>query len=257
MTANSLYTEQNTLSEFQILHFSELSSTQQYLLELVRQKDLSDGTVVWADYQANGYGKGTNRWLSDPGANLTFSLLLKPTFLLAENSFSLTQAIALGISDFLLPWLPEVKVKWPNDIWIKHRKICGFITDSQWMGKYFQTAICGIGVNINQQQFFGEAVHGTSMALQTGQTHSLETCLHGLLHALQRRYEELKNGEREAINRDYHERLFLKNVPHRYCYKNAPVTATIIKADAFGRLVLEDENKRIIRCDLEEIKLLP
>ena len=257
MTKNSSFPKQNKLSGFDIQHFPELYSTQQYLSEQIQLNNLVEGTVVWADYQTNGYGKESNRWLSEQGANLTFSFLLRPTFLLAENSFSLTQSVALGISDFLLPWLPEVKVKWPNDIWINHRKICGFITDSQLIGKCFQTAVCGIGLNINQQQFCGEAIQGTSLALQTGQTYDLEDCLHGLLRALKVRYEQLKNGELETINRDYHERLFLKNIPHRYCYRNTPITATIIKVDSFGWLVLEDENKRVFSCDLGEIKLLP
>lgn len=241
----------------EILYFRRLSSSQEYLCEQIKQQYLPEGTVVWAAYQTNGYGKGSHRWLSKQGQNLTFSCLLRPEFLPVQDGFSLTQSMALGIADFLLPFLSDVKIKWPNDIWVGNRKICGFISDSQCVGGYFQTVVFGIGLNINQKSFSGEAVQGTSLAMETGNTYNLEEALLNLLKCLSIRYHQLKSGETEKINNDYHNLLFLRNIPHTFSYRNKPIVATILGVNSFGWLLLEDKDKKTLTCDMEEIKLLP
>lgn len=105
--------------------FDSLESTNKYC-ELLDLTAVGEFTVVCAREQTAGIGQWGNVWHSEPGKNLTFSLVLKPTFLPFEQQYMLTKAVSLGVVDCLIPLLPEgqeVSIKWPNDIYIGMRKV--------------------------------------------------------------------------------------------------------------------------------------
>ena len=110
--------------------FDTLPSTNQYC-ELLNLSETEEFTVIVARTQTAGIGQRGNHWEAEPGKNLTFSLVLKPTWLPIVDQYQLTKAVSLGIADYLMPQITEgnkrVRIKWPNDIYVDNRKICGIL----------------------------------------------------------------------------------------------------------------------------------
>jgi len=100
-----------------------VNSTNVYALNLLKQSNIVEGTVVSTFNQTQGKGNANNKWLAEPGNNLSFSIIYKPTFLLAKQQFYLNMAICLGIIEALrketLNCNDSLKIKWPNDIYYK------------------------------------------------------------------------------------------------------------------------------------------
>ena len=250
-----------------IQQFDSLESTNKHC-EALDLAEVEDFTCFWALEQTAGIGQRGNHWASAPGDNLTFSLVLHPTFLPADRQFKLTEALSLAVVDFLSPFIshPSPFIKWPNDIYVRmlnttagserhpYKKICGTLVSTRLVGNSIASAVCGIGLNINQLEFPSWVPHPTSLALLTGQHYELEPLLQQLLQCIERRYNELKAGiDPEA---EYLTRLMNLGVPARYKYKEEKITATITGIDPYGHLLLEATDGRRLCCGMKEIALL-
>lgn len=174
-------------------------STNDVAAELLQSPVTLEGTVVAAAHQTHGRGQRGNAWQSEPGQNLTFSVILKPDFLSAARQFSLNMAVALAVYDCLKPLLPEgLRIKWPNDIYWKDCKMGGILIENAIQGENLTHSIVGIGLNINQLDFPGN-VRATSMKLISQASgnedeHDLEILLNLLLESLEKRYLQLRGG---------------------------------------------------------------
>ena len=243
---------------FNLQQFDALASTNQYC-ELLDLSSVEEFTVVWAHRQTAGIGQRGNHWESEPDANLTFSLILKPTFLEAGSTFRITQAVSLGISDLLQELLPDhaTRIKWPNDLLVDGKKICGTLITSKIQGNVVASAICGIGLNINQIQFPEWIPNPTSVSLLSGQHHALQPLLHQLLQCIRLRYSQLHDGDGSALDADYLQRLYNYKTPARYLYCGQTINATIQGVDTFGRLLLTTDDGQSLCCQMKEIALLP
>lgn len=241
----------------QIIRLDSVESTNRYC-ELLDPAEVEEFTCFWALEQTAGVGQRGNAWVSGArGENLTFSVLLKPEFLPAAEQFRLTQAISLAISDWLRPLLPEgcpVLVKWPNDIYADGGKICGTLISCRLIGTTIGSAVCGIGLNINQTDFPAWVPHPTSVALLTDRQHDTAALLPSLLEAIGVRYDQLRSGIDHSA--EYLSRLMNLGTPRRYRHNGLEITATVTGVDTFGRLLLTDDKGRRLCCAMKEIALL-
>ena len=99
------------------IHYTEVVSTNTLLKEMfIEDASLPHFTVVSADYQTSGRGQRENRWESEQGANLLFSLLLRPEELKATDAFAISRIVSVAIAKWLLNYIENVAIKWPNDI---------------------------------------------------------------------------------------------------------------------------------------------
>lgn len=239
--------------EFSVITIDKLDSTQNYLIELSNKTELQEGVVINALSQFKGVGQFENKWESELGKNLTFSLLLQPRFLNPCNQFLLTQVLSLAISDFLLTQTNKiVSIKWPNDIYIGKKKICGILVKNQLLGSIFENSFCGIGLNVNQE-IFPPLPNPTSLFLETGKEFELNDVLKAVLKNIDLRYNQLKGGEIETLQRDYMKRLLYKDVFASYIYIGREIEARIFDVNEFGHLLLEDREGNTICCELKEI----
>jgi len=235
-----------------IHRFDSLESTNRYCEVLDLQK-VEDFSCFWAMEQTAGIGQRGNHWASAAGQNLTFSLVLHPSFLPADRQFKLTESLSLAIVDFLseLKTGHPVQIKWPNDIYVGSSKICGTLVSTRLMGNTIASAICGIGININQLLFPEWVPNPTSLALLTGGHYELESLLVSLLLSCSRRYEALRGGEDPES--EYLKWLLNMNVPAHYIYQGQQITATITGVDCHGRLLLQVDDGRRLSCAMKEI----
>lgn len=235
-----------------IVRLDSVESTNRYC-EFLDLAEVEELTCYWAMEQTTGIGQRGNTWFSgNRGENLTFSLILKPTFLPAAAQFRLTQALSLALCDFLED-IKETKIKWPNDIYVDGCKICGTLISCRYAGENISSAICGIGLNVNQSEFPDWIPNPTSLTLLTGKKYDTETLLRQLLACIEKRYNDLKAGTDHTP--EYLARLLNLGVPCRYIYDGREITATITGVDNYGRLLLTAANGRHLCCDMKEISL--
>lgn len=250
-----------------IIEFETLDSTNRQCGRM-NLDHLSEFTTVWAHIQTDGIGQRGNRWISEPGENLTFSVVLHPTFLPPAHQYELTKAMALGVSDWLSELFVQlqtdkihiddtaVKIKWPNDIYVSGRKICGILTENR-INTSYETAVCGIGVNVNQIQFGTGAPNATSLAILTGRHYELRKLLTDLLKCLQTRYGQLRSKPGVAtLDRDYLSRLLNLGESHRYLYRGKEVSAIITGVSQWGLLRLTSSTGEHLECGMKEIEYI-
>ena len=141
------------------IHLAQVDSTNSYLRRrLAEEPDLEEYTVVTATDQTAGRGQPGHRWDATAGQNLTMTLLLHPGDLMEDGGtlFDLNILTALAVRQALqreLPPGPEVKVKWPNDLLVDGRKICGILIENSFSSSRLEASVIGIGVNVLQEHF--------------------------------------------------------------------------------------------------------
>ena len=138
-----------------IIRLDVVDSTNNYIANLIKQGSIDSGTVIMADEQFAGKGQRDAQWQSSAGENLTFSFFLDDVNLSVSRQFNLSQVVALSLYNFLNNLGLDATIKWPNDIYIKGRKIAGVLIENQLKGSLIKSAIVGVGLNVNQTEFQG------------------------------------------------------------------------------------------------------
>lgn len=158
--------------------------------ELAGRPDAPGGFVIATRTQTAGRGQRGNTWEAEPGANLTFSQLLRPRTIEAARQFELSMIVSLAITDTVDGLFDEAdsplrtEIKWPNDIYVADRKICGILIENTLTGRHIDRAIAGIGLNVNQTRFVSDAPNPASLCQLTGRTYELEPLLEHLCRAI-------------------------------------------------------------------------
>jgi BirA family transcriptional regulator, biotin operon repressor / biotin---[acetyl-CoA-carboxylase] ligase len=248
----------NQIIGSQVIHLSETGSTNKYSMQLLKGGRPPEGTIVITDSQTQGRGMDTNTWESEPRKNLTFSIVLYPGFLPVEKQFSLNQAISLGLTDFVSKMVPaeKVTIKWPNDIYINDKKVCGTLIQNSVLGQKFDYVIAGIGLNINQVHFKSLAPNPVSMKNITGLEYNLDTLLNELCRILDNHYRQLKSGDSETIQKQYLSNLYRFNEWQQYSILGTECKARITGIGEYGQLLLQDSKENRYTCDLKEVVYL-
>ena len=153
-----------------IMWFKSLDSTNEEARRHI--SDIDNLSVLSALKQTAGRGQRGNTWTSNAGENLLFSIVLKLSpddsrlgVLDARDQFALNEIAALSVVDFLRSHEIQAQIKWPNDIYVGSRKICGILIENSLRGKHVSSSIIGIGLNINQRNFDVNLPNPTSMVL--------------------------------------------------------------------------------------------
>jgi BirA family transcriptional regulator, biotin operon repressor / biotin---[acetyl-CoA-carboxylase] ligase len=239
-----------------IMVFRSLDSTNDYSRQLIADQNIDDGTVIWTQFQKKGRGYADNMWESKDGENLTFSIILRPGFLDAADQFLLSMAVSLGIVDFLDGIINNVFIKWPNDIYAGKHKIAGILIENFILENTITNSIIGIGLNINQVNFGKNLTNPISIRQITSSTYDLRDCLEKLCEKIDKRYSQLKNGEKAKIREQYTDRLLNLNTTCRYRTDNYTFTGQVRGVDEFGRLAIETEKNGTRHFDLKQVVFL-
>ena len=190
----------------------EIDSTNSELRR--RLQSLDNLSVIAARYQTAGRGQGTHTWLSPEDENLTFSILLRfgkggIVQLPATEAVRITQAATLSIRSFLLSEGVQSRIKWPNDIWVADRKICGMLIENILDGPNVAFSIVGIGVNLNQQSFDPALPNPVSLAQLTGRRYPLRETLGRICEMICRRVAQLDTADgRYELEKEFNSHLF-------------------------------------------------
>lgn len=236
---------------WEIIHIDETDSTNRWLAE--HRTEGQNPCVVVADYQTAGRGCGTNKWESERGKNLLFSMLIHPTEIAINKQFMVSMAVANSIAAVVVKYVTSqaVSVKWPNDIYVGDKKICGILIENRLQGGVIKDSIIGVGLNVNQQCFVSDAPNPVSMANVTGRQFDREQLLQELLEAFQQEWADL-----EGVRERYLQQLYRRKGFFRYRDAYGECTAEIVTVEADGHLVLQDVDGRTNRYAFKEIQFV-
>lgn len=220
-----------------LFKFSFLSSTNDYCWELLSDKSLPDGTVVWTTFQTQGKGQRGKSWLAEEGKSLTFSIVFKPKVNVSQQYF-LNKAISLGVCEGITLLELNSKIKWPNDIYIDDKKLAGVLIENSLRGSLLQEIVVGVGVNVNQEEFSKDLPNPVSLKQVLQQTFEIEVLLKKLCYYIEKRYMQFKAGHFEKIDTDYHSMLYRFEETQTFQVGNERFEAQIMGVDKTGKIKL-------------------
>ena len=222
-----------------IIELKEISSTNDYALELARTKMVPEFTVIRADFQTKGRGQIGNHWVADSGKNLLFSVILHPTHIAANNQFILSQCVSLALFRTVSLFCDDVAIKWPNDLYVGDKKIAGILIENLLNGKQIASSIIGIGLNVNQEDFVG-AVNPISLKGILHRKLNIDELLHLFLEKLEALYSQIPQNNK-AIQDEYLKHLYLKDQQATFKDKEGLFVGIISSVAENGQLHIIDE----------------
>lgn len=225
--------------------------------DLLRENLLSDLTVVLAEQQTSGRGQMGASWFSKQGQSLTFSVFKDFKELATEYHFVISMAVSTAIYDALNNLnIPNLSVKWPNDIMSAKKKIGGILIENVLKGSNVQYSIIGIGLNVNVISF-PDLPQASSMKLESGREFILDEVLLEVLNSLSKSLENLSVADFVEKKKLFEDRLFRKDVISVFEDQKGFRFNGIIKGVSdLGELLVETENEKIQNYQLKEVKLI-
>ena len=239
-----------------IIKLDATESTNTYLKALARKENLEDFTVVVAKKQTNGRGQMNSSWNSEQGKNLTFSVLKVFENFAVQDQFLISICVSLAVYKTVADLeIPNIKVKWPNDILSGNFKICGVLIENNISGFQITSAIIGIGLNVNQITFENEPKAASLYAL-LGEEIALEELLKTMLANLKAYLSNIKANNWNSLLNEYHAILFKKNVLSEFASNNGAVfSGTILGITKAGKLKISLDGGIVREYGLKEISL--
>lgn len=236
----------------QIMRLSTVDSTNNYAAKLISENKIRSGTVILAVEQLNGRGQRMTQWQSQPGMNLTTSIVLLDLPIHANEQFRISMWSALSVVDCLKLFGIQAMIKWPNDIYVGEQKICGMLIENTLRGSQVSSSVIGIGLNVNQLKF-GKLI-ATSIRTETVQFTPIEDVLNSLIACFNKN-EQLFHQHEELKSR-YLDLLYRRNMESTFEMPNGErVLGVIESVSDTGRLEVRI-NGELQLFDLKEIKLL-
>ncbi|TNF39617.1 MAG: biotin--[acetyl-CoA-carboxylase] ligase [Cytophagales bacterium] len=236
-----------------VLFLPECHSTNDTAMQIVRSGKAKEGAIVICDHQSKGKGQRGNVWEVEPGKNLTFTLVLKPDFLDISQQFLLNMMVSTSLQKVLQDYLPDLRVKWPNDLVLPGRgKLGGILIENILGQKGWEFALVGIGININQVHHLPPKA--CSLSSLTGSNYDLEELFKLLIAQLEQGYIALKKGKHKEIREKYLSYLFRLGEWASFLVRSKEIRAKITGISPEGKLVIENEIGEREEFDLKEIQ---
>lgn len=236
---------------FEVREYEEVGSTNT-VAEGMAVSEMRDKQVVLTYRQTQGRGQVGNKWESAPGKNISMTVIFRPERLEAGKQFAISMVIALGCLDFVSRYVEGGTVKWPNDVYVGDKKISGILIEHRIAGACIQTSLCGIGVNINQEEFLSDAPNPVSLLQLTGRELPLEKALAELLACIGKRYSQIYNYD--ELEKDFLRNMYRREGVFDWEDEKGRFRASIVGVDEYGQLKLKDTDGEMRVYGFKEVK---
>lgn len=247
------------------VELQSVDSTNNYARQLIQQASLPErqdeaqhGMVLCAHTQTMGKGQRGRVWASEPGKNIALSILLRPSFLRADQQFLLSACIAVSVYEFFESYAADkVSIKWPNDLYWRDRKAGGILIESVFgkkgtntgdiqagkkpgaEGVSWQWAIAGIGININQVFFPEHLPNPVSLKQITGSDFGIIPLAKKLCTVAGHHYNLLAGGGAGKIIELYNQYLYKKDQNVKFKKGTRVFEAVVKRVTPSGKLVVQ------------------
>jgi len=238
-TFSTLFVGQN------LIKLLAVDSTNSFLKRMLSNSEpLPEGTVIMAENQYSGRGQVESIWHTQPGKNLTFSILLNPSFLPIQQQFTLNMAISVAIQHALRNITGHgLTIKWPNDIYYLDRKIGGVLIENILSGSRIKACIVGIGINVNQEEFDEQLKGRAGSLFQILHKHvNLISLLAEICSHIEASYLKLKAGNYIRLRDEYLTFLYRYELKANYRQNGEIFEGRIVDVSDQGFLSLETES---------------
>jgi BirA family biotin operon repressor/biotin-[acetyl-CoA-carboxylase] ligase len=213
--------------------------------------------AIWSEYQTSGRGQRGHSWHSAEGENVTFSVVLKPSFLPVVEQFLLSEVVALALVDTMAEYGIECRIKWTNDLYAGDSKLAGVLIEHQLSTEGIVRTIVGIGLNVNQREFPADLPNPTSMALLRSASFDRREVLERYMANLEAWYGRLLEGNKSAIEERYRELMYHLDEQHIYALASGEKFRAIIRGvRPSGELRLEHEDGTIREYAFKEVEFV-
>jgi BirA family biotin operon repressor/biotin-[acetyl-CoA-carboxylase] ligase len=239
-----------------LLFYKNIESTNTCASGLIQRESVSEGTIIYTNFQTSGRGQKGNRWESEDGKNLLISIVLFPVLVIPEDQFIISMFVSLGVCDFLKTHILACKIKWPNDIYSGDDKIAGILIESSITGNSINNSIAGIGLNINQDHFPAYVTNPVSLKMLTGKDYDTDLCLIQLAGWLDKRYKQLISDRLSEIRNEYISSLYRLNEWHKFKSGDGMFSGKIISVTDSGCLMIENRNEEVNEFSFKEIEFI-
>ena len=240
-----------------IIKLDAIDSTNSYLKKIILEKDISDYTIVTANFQTEGKGQLGYMWESEDSKNLLCSIYKKDLGIKVEDQFVLSMLVSLSIIRTLEKLnLPKLYIKWPNDIMSGNKKICGILVENMVKQNSIKEAVIGIGLNVNQDTF-KNLPNATSIKKIKGAVFNIDELLNDLVNNIKKQFSDFNQSNIDLIFRQYEDVLYRMNIPSTFKNSEGDVFTGFIKGvNNLGRLKVLLEDNLTKSYSIKDILLL-
>ncbi len=232
-----------------VYFYPEIDSTNSVAFSL-GHSGAGEGTVVIADSQSQGRGRLRRPWQSPPGSNLYTSILLKPPIEPAVAP-QLTLLAGVAVADLLSEYCPgAIRLKWPNDVQIDGKKVCGILTEMRTAGHGIDYVVVGVGINVNiQKADFDEAFRdlATSLGIETGRALSRLDLAVGLYDCFEACYVRYLVEGFAPLKKRWLKYARIVGEPIEVIFRDELQAGEVVGLDDNGALLLRGDNGLVSR----------
>ncbi|MGK4568881.1 biotin--[acetyl-CoA-carboxylase] ligase [Flavobacterium sp. 3HN19-14] len=220
--------------------------------------NLENFTVVSAENQTKGKGQMGAKWVSEIGKNLIMSILIKDLLPDINQIYNLNVAVAVSIIEVLEDYkIPQLSVKWPNDIMAGNKKVGGILIENSIRSSGEIFSIVGIGLNVNQSNF-EDLPKASSLSVATGISFDKEELLVKITERIEQNSALIFENQPEILWKRYLSFLFKKGIPMAFeiTASGERIMGIITDVSADGKLLLKVEDDSIKSFGIKEIQML-
>ena len=228
------------------VHFAkETDSTNEWIKRL-SQDGAPHGTLAVTEFQSAGKGRLGRRWQAQTGSSVMMSLLLRPDFE-PQNASMLTLVMGISVAQAIEKLGIDVSIKWPNDVVVSHKKICGVLTEMRLDGMKIRDVIIGTGINVDQEYIEQDLQDkATSLYLETGKHYERTDLISLVMEAFEENYEKfIQTCDLSAMLNEYNRLLANRDQEVRILDKKEPWEGTALGINAQGELLVKDGEGKI------------
>jgi BirA family biotin operon repressor/biotin-[acetyl-CoA-carboxylase] ligase len=239
-----------------LIKLDAIDSTNEFLKGLSNKQELENFTVVTAENQTKGKGQMGAVWASEAGKNLILSVLVKDFLSDICQIYNLNIIVSLAVIDALKSYnIPDLSIKWPNDIMSYNKKIGGILIENSIKSDGSIVSIIGLGLNVNQTNF-ENLPKASSLSVICNSKFSKEELLFSIIDNIERKVAVGKQNS-NTFWIDYSNKLFKKGVPMPFSDQNNHNFMGIIQGiSSIGKLQILLEDDSISEFDIKEIQML-
>ncbi len=239
-----------------LIKLDAIDSTNEFLKGLSSNQVLENFTVVTAETQTKGKGQMGSIWNSEPSKNLIMSVLIKDFVTDINQIFEINIAVSVSVIQVLDTLnIPELSIKWPNDIMSYNKKIGGILIENSIKSDGSINSIVGLGLNVNQMNF-ENLPNASSLAIICNTTFDKEEILLNIIEKLEQNVQ-LWSQNSDSFWSEYTNTLFKKGVPMPFSDENQQNFMGIIQGiSPIGKLKILLENDSVSEFDIKEIQML-
>ena len=237
------------------VHFARETDSTNLWIKRLAKEGAPEGTLALAEFQSAGRGRLGRSWEVPEGTSVMMSILLRPKFE-PQYAPTLTLVMGMAVAKAVKDLGFDVSIKWPNDVVVSHKKICGILTEMGVRDGKIDYAVIGVGINVNIREFPEEmADKATSLYLESGREFDRSQIPGLVMEAFEEYYEKFAaTCDLSGLKEEYESILANYNQPVRVLAKE-PYEGVARGITDGGELLVEKTDGTIVAVSAGEVSV--